>query len=173
MEEVHLSLGSNMGNRKSNLRRALIMLSREVNLKKVSSIYETEPVGYSEQPLFLNMACHIATNLDPNELLQLIKKIERDMGRISGFPNSPRPIDIDILFYSDMIVKTVDLVIPHPRLHERGFVLTPLLELAPQLLHPTLKKSVIELAAELDNQKAVRKWQQGEFDVHAIRRGTF
>ncbi|MCD6567848.1 MAG: 2-amino-4-hydroxy-6-hydroxymethyldihydropteridine diphosphokinase [Dehalococcoidia bacterium] len=173
MKEVYLSLGSNLGDRRENLSRALTMLSREVELERVSSIYETEPVGYREQPLFLNMSCHIATDLGPDELLRLAKKVEEEMGRVLDFPNSPRLIDIDILFYGDRVVETADLIIPHPRLHERAFVLMPLFELAPQLLHPILEKTVAELAAGVEGRTGVQKWQQGEFDVQAICRGTF
>jgi len=158
MEEIYLSLGSNLGDRQKNLSRALMLLSREVELERVSSIYETAPVGYNEQPLFLNLACHIATCLDPDELLRLAKKVEEEMGRVLDFPNSPRLIDIDILFYGDRVVETADLIIPHPRLHERAFVLMPLSELAPQLLHPILEKSIAELAAGVENGTGVRKW---------------
>ena len=144
-----------------------------MELERVSSIYETEPVGYNEQPFFLNMACHIATDLDPYELLRLVKKVEEEMGRVPDFPNSPRLIDIDILFYGDRVVETADLIIPHPRLHERAFVLIPLSELTPQMLHPIQGKSTTELAAKVKGRAGVRKWQQGESDVQTICRGTF
>lgn len=158
MPSAYLCLGSNLGAREKNLTWALSLLSQEVNLKKVSSIYETEPVGYKEQPLFLNLVCRITTNLNPGGLLRLAKTIESKMGRIPSFPNSPRLIDIDILFYDNKIIKTKDLTIPHPRLPDRAFVLVPLAEIAPELVHPELGKSITELASNIKGYSEVRKY---------------
>jgi len=159
LPSAYLCLGSNLGAREKNLTWALSLLSQEVNLKKVSSIYETEPVGYKEQPLFLNLVCCITTNLNPGGLLRLAKTIESKMGRIpSGQINSPRPIDIDILFYDNQIIKTKDLTIPHPRLPDRAFVLVPLAEIAPELVHPELGKSITELASNIKGYSEVRKY---------------
>jgi GTP cyclohydrolase-4 len=156
---AYLCLGSNMGEREENLCRALTLLSQKVNLEELSSVYETEPVGYKEQLLFLNLVCRITTNLPPEELLRLAKNIEAKMGRVpSGQINSPRPIDIDILFYDNRIMETQDLTIPHPRLKDRAFVLIPLAEIAPGLVHPKLGKSIAELANAVKGQKGVRKW---------------
>jgi len=155
---AYLCLGSNLGEREKNLIRALSLLSQEVNLEKASSIYETEPVGYKEQPFFLNLVCRITTDLNPQELLHLAKVIENKMGRMPSFLNAPRPIDIDILFYDNQIIKTQDLTIPHPRLAERAFVLAPLSEIASELIHPELDKSIAELASSYEGYGGVRKW---------------
>ncbi len=156
---AYLGLGSNLGEREENLRQALTLLSLKVNLEEVSSVYETEPVGYKEQPLFLNLVCRITTNLPPDELLHFAKDIETSMGRVpSEQVNSPRPIDIDILFYDNKIMETQDLTIPHPRLKDRAFVLIPLNEIAPDLVHPKLGKSIARLADAVKGQKGVRKW---------------
>ena len=156
---AYLGLGSNLGDREENLRQALTLLSLKVNLEEVSSVYETEPVGYKEQPLFLNLVCRITTNLPPEELLHFAKDIETSMGRVSSEQvNLPRPIDIDILFYDNKIMETQDLTIPHPRLHDRAFVLIPLNEIAPDLVHPKLGKSIARLADAVKGQKGVRKW---------------
>lgn len=159
MPTAYLCLGSNLGDREKNLIRALSLLSQEVNLERVSSIYETEPVGYKEQPFFLNLVCQVTTNLNPRELLRLAKVIENKMGRTpSEQINSPRPIDIDILFYDSQITKTRDLTIPHPRLADRAFVLIPLTQIAPELIHPELGKSITELASNVKGHSAVRKY---------------
>ena len=155
---VYLCLGSNLREREKNLAQALTLLSQKANLDKISSIYETEPVGYKEQPFFLNLVCRITTDLNAEEILHLAKDIENKMGRIPGFPNSPRPIDIDILFYENQIIKTQNLTIPHPRLTERAFVLIPLDEIAPELVHPEMGKSIAELAGSVKGYNGVRKW---------------
>jgi 2-amino-4-hydroxy-6-hydroxymethyldihydropteridine diphosphokinase len=146
---AYLSLGSNLGERQENLDEALDYLSQRMQLVKVSSVYDTEAVGNSEQPRFFNLVCQLSTRLAPEELLMVANGIERKMGRQPGKVNAPRPIDIDILFYGNEVINTKELVIPHPRLTERAFVLVPLVEIAPKLMHPISDKTVKELLGEL------------------------
>ena len=161
MPIAYLGLGSNMGEREENLAQALVLLSQKVEIKRISSLYETEPVGYTKQSPFLNLVCQVSTDLNPEELLHLAKTIETRLGRIPSFPNAPRPIDIDILFYDNQIIKSRNLVIPHPRLAERTFVLIPLVEIAPDLIHPEIGKTTVELASGLKEQSKVEKWTGG------------
>ena len=158
LEEVYLGLGSNMGDRQENLDRALNFLSQKLQVAKVSPVYDTEPVGNINQPRFLNLVCQVYTRLAPAALLILAKGIESKMGRVVRDSNAPRPIDIDILFYGDEVVETPELVIPHPRLAERAFVLVPLADIAPTLRHPVIGKSVTELLKGMKRQGVV-KWE--------------
>jgi 2-amino-4-hydroxy-6-hydroxymethyldihydropteridine diphosphokinase len=144
---VYLALGSNLDNRLANLKRAVTALSPQMDVKAKSHIYETPPWGYEDQPKFLNQVIQVKTYLEPEPLLKHIKRLEVMLGRKASFQNGPRLIDMDILFYDDLILNTPSLVIPHPRLHERGFVLLPLMDIAPDLVHPVLQKSVRELLA--------------------------
>ena len=157
--KIYLGLGSNLGNRQENLDWALDLLSQRVRMGKVSSVYETEPVGNINQPRFLNIVCEAYTRLEPEQVLILGKGIETKLGR-TGKSNDPRPIDIDILFYGDRVIDTPELVIPHPRLHERAFVLIPLAEIAAELVHPVTGKTVIEMKNTLTTPiQGVLKWE--------------
>lgn len=162
---VYLALGSNMGNRQENLDWALDLLSQRVRRGKVSPVYETEPVGSINQPRFLNMVCEAYTRLEPTQLLALAKGIETKLGR-TGKSSESRPIDIDILFYGDQVIDTPELVIPHPRLHQRAFVLIPLAEIAPELVHPVMGKTVMELKKTLTTPvQGVFKWEGEQASV--------
>jgi 2-amino-4-hydroxy-6-hydroxymethyldihydropteridine diphosphokinase len=147
---VYLALGSNLGDRLANLKQAIDALTPQMEVKAKSSVYETPPWGYEDQPKFLNQVVKAKTYLDPEPLLKHLKRLEVALGRQASFPNGPRLIDMDILFYDELILNTSALVIPHPRLQERGFVLLPLMELSPDLVHPLIKKSVREMAAGCD-----------------------
>ena len=140
--QIYLGLGSNIGDRYYNLEWALHALSQKMGMGQVSSVYDTAPVGNTMQPRFLNLVCETNNTLTPTELLAFIKEIEMDMGRKPGPPNSPRPIDIDILFYDNQIINTPELIIPHPRLTERAFMLVPLAEIAPDFVHPVIGKTI-------------------------------
>ena len=136
MPVVYLGLGSNCGDRLANLRGAAGRLHTETIITRVSSVYETEPVGFADQPWFLNAVLEGYTELSAEELLQLALATEKALGRVRPFPNAPRTIDIDILLYGEVKITSPTLTIPHPRLTERGFTLCPLTEIAPLLEHP-------------------------------------
>ena len=146
---VYLGLGSNLGDRKENLDRALEYLSQRLRVIGKSSVYDTEPMENPAQPRFLNMVCQAKTTLKPEDLLTLAKGIEKKIGRLPSRPNSPRPIDIDILFYGDKVINTPELKIPHPRMNYRAFVLVPLAEIAPTMVHPVNKKTAKEMLGEI------------------------
>lgn len=149
---VYLSLGSNTGNRMVNLQTAYDLIHRNIGrVAKFSHVYETEPWGNTEQDPFLNQVIMINTTKDPRELLEAATKIERDMGRVRKEKWGPRIIDIDILFYGKRIIRDKGLEVPHPELHKRAFVLAPLLEIAPDLEHPVLKKPIDTLYMECED----------------------
>ncbi|MFH1087487.1 MAG: 2-amino-4-hydroxy-6-hydroxymethyldihydropteridine diphosphokinase [Chloroflexota bacterium] len=152
MTRAFLGLGSNLGDRREHLSEALRLLSQAVTLCRISSVYETEPAGYREQPLFLNCVAEVSTGLGPTQLLALTREIETRLGRKRSFPNAPRTIDIDILTYGRKSIQTAELTVPHPRLAERGFVLVPLAEIAPRLRPAGSERTIADLAAMIDRQ---------------------
>jgi 2-amino-4-hydroxy-6-hydroxymethyldihydropteridine diphosphokinase len=154
---VYLALGSNLGDRLSHIKEAISSLSPQMDVKAKSHVYETPPWGYEAQSPFYNQVIKVKTYLEPEPLLKHLKRLEVALGRKPSFQNGPRSIDIDLLFYDDRIMNTPVITLPHPRLHERGFVLLPLMDIAPDLIHPVRQKSVREMiaACDLSNIKQV------------------
>ena len=153
---VYIALGTNLGERLDNLRAALDTMAPDVTVLAESHVYETAPWGFEDQPAFLNMAVKAETDLEPEALLKYLKQIEAELGREKSVRWGPRLIDLDILFYDDLIIDTPPLVIPHPRLHERGFVLVPLSDIASKFIHPVFGSHVKELLAEIDTEGIIR-----------------
>lgn len=155
--EVLLGLGSNLGEPAAQLANALRLLQALVQVEAISSVYRTEPVGFADQPDFLNLACAGRTELSLDELLGGVHAIERSLGRERTFLNSPRLIDIDVLAYGEHILETTFASVPHPRLHERAFVLAPLAEIRPDWIHPRLGRSAATLLGELQDPERVER----------------
>lgn len=164
MNEIIIGLGTNMGDRKENLDKAIELLNEHeaITIEKTSSIYETKPVGYAKQDDFLNMVIKGRTNLKPLELLGVCQTIEKELGREDTIINGPRIIDLDILVYNKENRQLENLRIPHPRMHERAFVLIPLHEIAPDFIIPTSGKEVADLVDHLSDKerRAVIKWTE-------------
>ena len=153
---AYLALGSNLGDKEANLRRALELLQqRGVEVVKTSSFICTEPYGVTDQPQFLNGVCEVRTSLEPLELLQTLLEIEQEMGRVRLRHWGERNIDLDLLLYEDVVMDTPELILPHPDMQNRDFVLLPLAEIAPELVHPILQKSIEELSNLYISKRAV------------------
>jgi len=159
MAKAYISAGSNLGNRKENLEFALASLADNCSIRRVSSYFETEPVGYLEQPWFLNIIIEIETSLSPLELLRQCQSIESSGGRVRTFANAPRTLDLDILFYDSLAIDEQDLVIPHPRIQERKFVLVPLTEIASDFVHPVLGKPIRALLQDCPDTSVIRLFE--------------
>ena len=150
MATVYIALGSNIGDREVNLNLAIEKFGDQAQVIKRSSIYQTEPWGFHDQAPFLNMVIQVQTNLTPRSLLTFLKNLEVEIGRTLTFRNGPRVIDLDILFYDDLVLAEEGLEIPHPRLKDRVFVLVPLCEIAPDLIHPVTKTPLDKYLAKLE-----------------------
>lgn len=159
---VYLGLGSNLGERQNNLSLALDFIAERIKIEKLSPVYDTAPVGNTNQPRFLNMVARVSSRLAANTLLFMVKGIEAKLGRVPI--DTPRPIDIDILFYGDQVINNPpELIVPHPRLAERSFVLIPLADIAPDLVHPVSKKTIRQMLAEIKEKDDIKLW--GELGI--------
>jgi 2-amino-4-hydroxy-6-hydroxymethyldihydropteridine diphosphokinase len=158
----YLSLGSNVGDRAAQLRDVEARLSAAGRVVAVSSLYETEPVEFTEQPWFLNCAIALETEKTPPEVMATLLGIEQEMGRRRVQKKGPRSIDIDILLFGDTVIDSPELTIPHPAMHQRRFVLEPLAEIAPEVQHPVLRKTIRELRDALPDGQSVRRVQRSE-----------
>ncbi|MBI5199168.1 MAG: 2-amino-4-hydroxy-6-hydroxymethyldihydropteridine diphosphokinase [Nitrospirae bacterium] len=155
----YLGIGSNIGKRRENCLEAISLLEESpfISVTKRSSLYETEPVGYEDQPPFINCVIEIETTIDPRRLLRVCQEIEDILGRERDIRWRPRTIDIDILLYNNLIINEQDLRIPHPHMHERGFVLIPLSEIASDAIHPVKKKKIKDLLRAIKDRHSVVK----------------
>jgi 2-amino-4-hydroxy-6-hydroxymethyldihydropteridine diphosphokinase len=152
---IYLGLGSNLDDRKTHLDMARDFISQRIKIEEQSPVYDTAPVGNTSQPRFLNMVLRVSTRLPASTLLFMLKGIEAKLGRVPV--DTPRPIDIDILFYGDQVINTPpDLVVPHPRIAERAFVLVPLADIAPDLVHPVHKKTICQLLDEVQGKEDIQ-----------------
>ena len=159
MNLVYIGFGSNIGDRLAHIQNAIQTLSKTegITLQKISSVYKTDPVGYEAQAEFLNGVAAIQTSLSPLSLLYILKDIETEVGRQHRIRWGPREIDLDILIYGNLCVQTEKLIIPHPEMHLRGFVLVPLAEIALDLVHPVFQESIQTLLNRLDDDKSISK----------------
>ena len=160
-ETAYLGLGTNLGDRAENLRRALVELGERFEVTAVSPTYETEPAYHLDQARFLNQCCLARTGLSSLNTLAQLKNCESVLGRTPGFRFGPRLIDLDLLFYDDLVLTSADLTVPHPLLHERAFVLVPLNDIAPELIHPALGVSVRQLLERLSDGEKSKVWAVG------------
>ncbi|MFJ7370940.1 2-amino-4-hydroxy-6-hydroxymethyldihydropteridine diphosphokinase [Lysinibacillus sp. NPDC098008] len=161
MKDVYLSIGTNMGDRYDNLQQAIALLKQEkaIELVRISSVYETAAVGYTDQANFLNIAVHLKTNKSSAEMLQLCQSIEQELGRVREFRWGPRIIDLDILLYNHENIETESLIVPHPRMYERAFVLVPLVEITPTPLGKQLQQAHHELQQLDCEREGVALWK--------------
>lgn len=155
MVKVYIGLGSNLGNKLSNIKKAISYIKKYLEITRISPVYKTEPVGYKNQDWFLNCVLEAETDIKPLDLLNFFKSIEKKLKRVKKIKYGPRTIDIDILLYGDKIINLKNLIIPHPRMYKRLFVLEPLGKINQNLIHPTIKKTIKNLKNNLKNKKGV------------------
>lgn len=159
---AYLGLGSNLGDRMASFNEAVsrLRIPGVLTVVRTSSIYETDPWGYTSQPDFLNCVLEVETRLPPTKLLKRIEKVEQEIGRTSSWRYGPRLIDVDILLYGDLCLELTDpdLVIPHPRMNQRAFVLVPLAEIAGEAIHPGIRRTITDLASSVEGREGVRLW---------------
>lgn len=160
MVNAYIGLGSNLGDKLLNIKKAVNYIKKELRIIKISPIYKTGPVGYKKQDWFLNCVVEVETYKKPFELLAFFKSIEKKLKKKKTFRYGPRTIDIDILFYGDKVIKTKNLQVPHPRMHRRLFVLEPFNKINPNFLHPKLKKTIKELKNKIKNKNGVELYRQ-------------
>ncbi len=162
LHKAYVSLGSNLGDRVKYLQQAVLAMHaiRETHVAMLSRVYETDPVGYTDQPLFLNACAALITSLSPIQIVDALLSIEDTLGRIRTFRNGPRTIDLDLLLYDDYVIDLrPSVTVPHPRMHERAFVLLPLCDVSADAEHPKLHKSIVELYATVTGKEGVRCYQ--------------
>jgi len=158
MPKIYIGFGSNLGNKKNNIKSAIGLLKEKCKILKASNLYRTEPLYLKNQDWFLNAAAECLTDLEPEDLLDFLKSVEKKIGRVKTIKHGPRIIDLDILFYGDKIINEKDFIVPHPKLHERLFVLVPLNELCSEFIHPVFKKSVKELISGIKTEQKIEKY---------------
>ncbi len=158
MTRSYIGLGSNMRDREANLGKAVDLIAQSARILMTSSLYLTEPEGHKDQPDFLNSVACIDTDLNAGELLKILNGIEMKMGRERPFSGAPRLIDLDLLLYDGAIINEPGLEVPHPRMHLRSFVLVPMVEIAPEFIHPVIHKNMKELLAGLPQGYRIEKW---------------
>ena len=174
MEQIntaYLSIGSNMGDREGLLKKSIELLNGypDVLIQSVSSIYETDPVGFTDQPLFLNLAIKLKTSLSPQALLSIMQEVENNLERKRVQKWGPRTIDLDILLYNSVSIQTEELTIPHPRMLERAFVLIPLCEIAPDDIYPENSISLHQVLCEQRDKEGVRIWKKTDWEDASVR----
>ncbi len=164
-KRAYIGLGANLGDREQMLREALQRLATLGEVKAVSSLYETEPVGFLDQPPFLNAVAAVETVRTAGEIVPALLAIERDLGRTRTFRNAPRTLDLDLLLLGDETIDTPGVALPHPRMHERAFVLVPLAEIAPEEIHPVLRRRIVELLASLPGAAGVQRYASSGWEL--------